>query len=43
MYETNYHRAASIEEAAKLMGTVAEGKYLSGGMTLIPTDRKSVV
>lgn len=42
MYETNYHRASSVEEAANLMGTAAEGKYLSGGMTLIP-DRKSVV
>lgn len=24
MYETNYHRASSVEEAANLMGTAAE-------------------
>ncbi|MFQ6182515.1 FAD binding domain-containing protein [Sinorhizobium meliloti] len=40
MYETNYHRASSVGEAAKLMGTAAEGKYLSGGMTLIPTMKQ---
>ncbi|MDE3808964.1 xanthine dehydrogenase family protein subunit M [Sinorhizobium meliloti] len=40
MYETNYHRASSVEEAANLMGTAAEGKYLSGGMTLIPTMKQ---
>ena len=40
MYETNYHRASSIDEAVKLMGSAAEGKYLSGGMTLIPTMKQ---
>lgn len=40
MYETNYHRASSVAEAANLMGTAAEGKYLSGGMTLIPTMKQ---
>ncbi|ASY64501.1 Carbon monoxide dehydrogenase medium chain [Sinorhizobium sojae CCBAU 05684] len=40
MYETNYHRASSIGEALKLMGSSAEGKYLSGGMTLIPTMKQ---
>ncbi|PDT41148.1 MULTISPECIES: FAD binding domain-containing protein [Sinorhizobium] len=39
MYETNYHRASSIQEAVQMMGAAAEGKYLSGGMTLIPTMR----
>lgn len=40
MYETNYHRASSIDEALKLMGSSTEGKYLSGGMTLIPTMKQ---
>ncbi|MCA1492677.1 xanthine dehydrogenase family protein subunit M [Ensifer sp. NBAIM29] len=40
MYETNYRRASSIDEALKLMGSAAEGKYLSGGMTLIPTMKQ---
>ncbi|AUX78026.1 FAD binding domain-containing protein [Sinorhizobium fredii] len=39
MYETNYHRPSSIQEAVQMMGAAAEGKYLSGGMTLIPTMR----
>ncbi|AWI59046.1 FAD binding domain-containing protein [Sinorhizobium fredii] len=39
MYQTNYHRAASIQEAVQMMGAATEGKYLSGGMTLIPTMR----
>lgn len=38
MYETQYHRPASLADAARI---VAEGdgevKYLSGGMTLLPT------
>ena len=37
MYETQYHRATSVEGAARLMGEAADGKYLAGGMTLIPT------
>ncbi|WOS62505.1 FAD binding domain-containing protein [Sinorhizobium fredii] len=39
MYQTNYHRAVSIQEAVQMMGAATEGKYLSGGMTLIPTMR----
>ncbi len=35
MYSVNYHRAASVEDAAKLLGS-GEAKLLSGGMTLIP-------
>lgn len=35
MYSVNYHRAASVEEAARLLGS-GEAKLLSGGMTLIP-------
>ena len=40
MYETNYHRASSIQEAVQMMSSAAEGKYLSGGMTIIPTMRQ---
>lgn len=35
MYSVNYHRAASVEDAARLLGS-GEAKLLSGGMTLIP-------
>lgn len=35
MYSVNYHRAASVSEAAKLLKT-GDAKALSGGMTLIP-------
>ncbi len=35
MYAVNYHRAASLADAAKL-GEKDDAKYLSGGMTLIP-------
>ncbi len=40
MYETHYHRAASTEDAAKLMGAAADGKFVSGGQTLIPTMKQ---
>ncbi|MCA1369085.1 xanthine dehydrogenase family protein subunit M [Bradyrhizobium sp. BRP14] len=40
MYDTNYHRASSIDEAVNMMAAAAEGKYLSGGMTLIPTMKQ---
>ena len=35
MYSVNYHRAASVADAAKLMKN-GDAKLLSGGMTLIP-------
>ncbi|RVD65514.1 xanthine dehydrogenase family protein subunit M, partial [Mesorhizobium sp. M7A.F.Ca.ET.027.03.2.1] len=35
MYAVNYHRAASVADAAKLIKT-GDAKLLSGGMTLIP-------
>ncbi|WP_315920023.1 xanthine dehydrogenase family protein subunit M [Mesorhizobium sp. SP-1A] len=35
MYSVNYHRAASVADAEKLLGK-GEAKLLSGGMTLIP-------
>lgn len=36
MYQVNYHRASSVAEAAKL-AKIGDAKFLSGGMTLIPT------
>lgn len=40
MYATNYHRASSIAEAVKLRSSSDEAKYVSGGMTLIPTMKQ---
>ena len=37
MYEFNYHRPASLEEVARLLGASADAKILAGGMTLLPT------
>ena len=37
MYQFNYHKPASVEEAAALMANAEDGAYLAGGMTLIPT------
>ncbi|NVP53722.1 FAD binding domain-containing protein [Mycoplana rhizolycopersici] len=40
MYATNYHRASSVADAVRLKGTGEETKYVSGGMTLIPTMKQ---
>ncbi|WP_193177306.1 FAD binding domain-containing protein [Oricola nitratireducens] len=40
MYETNYHRAGSVDEAAKLMDSAESGKFVAGGQTLIPTMKQ---
>ena len=40
MYETNYHRAESLADAAAKMGGAEDAKYLSGGHTLIPTMKQ---
>lgn len=40
MYATNYHRASSVDEAVKLLSGADEGKYVSGGMTLIATMKQ---
>ncbi len=37
MYETKYHKASSVDEAVSLMGATDDGKFLSGGQTLLPT------
>lgn len=40
MYATTYHRASSVEEAAKLLARNDEAKLISGGQTLIPTMKQ---
>jgi carbon-monoxide dehydrogenase medium subunit len=37
MYQTTYHRASSVADAVEKMGEAGDGKFVSGGMTLIPT------
>lgn len=37
MYETTYHRATSAADAASKLGSADDGKYISGGQTLLPT------
>jgi carbon-monoxide dehydrogenase medium subunit len=37
MYNFNYHRPASVADAAKAVQAASEGKLVAGGMTLIPT------
>jgi carbon-monoxide dehydrogenase medium subunit len=37
MYEFNYHRPASLQEAKKILAENEEAKVISGGMTLLPT------
>ena len=38
MYETNYHRAESVADAASKVGE--DGKFLAGGQTLLPTMKQ---
>ncbi len=40
MYATSYHRASSVGEAVELRSSREEGRYLSGGMTLIATMKQ---
>jgi carbon-monoxide dehydrogenase medium subunit len=37
MYEFTYHKPASLDEVANLLGANEEAKLVAGGMTLIPT------
>ena len=37
MYQFNYRKASSVEQAANLQANAEDGVYLAGGMTLIPT------
>jgi aerobic carbon-monoxide dehydrogenase medium subunit len=40
MYSTNYHRASSVADAVKLLKKADDGKFVSGGMTLIPAMKQ---
>src|SRR5438552_7549335 len=40
MYQTNYHRPSSVDEAAALFSKGKEAKYLAGGHTLIPVMKQ---
>jgi carbon-monoxide dehydrogenase medium subunit len=40
LYETRYHRPATLAEALTLFAGAREGRYLSGGQTLIPTMKQ---
>ncbi|MBR0786662.1 FAD binding domain-containing protein [Bradyrhizobium iriomotense] len=40
MYQTTYHRASSVDEAASLFGKSSEAKFLSGGQTLLPVMKQ---
>jgi len=37
MYEFTYTKASSLDDAKKAFAAAEEGKYMSGGMTLLPT------
>ena len=37
MYQFNYHKPATLDEAQALFNEVEDGMYLAGGQTLIPT------
>ena len=40
MYPTTYHRPRNLAEAATLFAAANEGRYISGGQTLIPTMKQ---
>ena len=40
MYETTYHRATSVADAASKLAGAEEAKILSGGQTLLPTMKQ---
>jgi carbon-monoxide dehydrogenase medium subunit len=40
MYETTYHRASDLSDAVAKVGGADDGKYLAGGMTLLPTMKQ---
>ena len=37
MYNFNYHRAGSVEEAVQALSAASDGTLMGGGMTLLPT------
>lgn len=40
MYQTTYHRASSVDEAASLFAKASEAKFLAGGQTLLPVMKQ---
>jgi carbon-monoxide dehydrogenase medium subunit len=40
MYAFTYHRPGSVADAASLAGQHGDGKFLAGGMTLLPTMKQ---
>ncbi len=40
MYEFNYHRPGTLEDAASLRAAVEDGVYLAGGHTILPTMKQ---
>lgn len=40
MYDFKYQRPTSLDAAIKALGAADDGKYLAGGMTLIPTMKQ---
>ena len=40
MYETNFHQAATAQDAAAILTKSDDGKILAGGQTLIPTMKQ---
>ena len=40
MYQTNYHRPSSVDEAVSMFAKGSESKYLAGGHTLIPVMKQ---
>ena len=37
MYDFTYHRASDVADAVGKVGAAAEGRFLAGGHTLLPT------
>ncbi len=40
MYQTKYHKPASVDDAVAAMGSAEDGKILAGGQTLVPTMKQ---
>jgi carbon-monoxide dehydrogenase medium subunit len=40
MYETTYHRASSVDDAAALFARGKEAKFIAGGQTLLPVMKQ---
>ncbi|MSP66807.1 MAG: xanthine dehydrogenase family protein subunit M [Alphaproteobacteria bacterium] len=40
MYNFNYHRAGSVDEAVALMAKASDGRFLAGGHSLLPTMKQ---